>query len=120
MMGSMLFQCSVVCGAAVHLPAGAVQKDGPSAGVTIATALVSLFTRRAVRADTAMTGELTLRGLVLPIGGVKEKLIAAHQTGTFLPPKVKLWGMGKGWSGSWTRGCNEGRSQGYMRADGWP
>ena len=67
--------------AAVHLPAAAVHKDGPSAGITLATALVSLFTGRAVRGDTAMTGELSLRGLVLPIGGVKDKLIAAHQTG---------------------------------------
>lgn len=65
----------------VHLPAGAVPKDGPSAGVTLAVALVSLFTGRCARADTALTGELTLRGLVLPVGGIKEKLIAAHAAG---------------------------------------
>lgn len=65
----------------VHLPAGAVQKDGPSAGITLAAALASLFAERCARADTAMTGELTLRGLVLPVGGIKEKLLAAHQAG---------------------------------------
>ena len=53
----------------IHFPAGAVSKDGPSAGVTIATVLVSLFTQRLVRSDTAMTGEITLRGLVLPVSG---------------------------------------------------
>lgn len=56
-------------------------QDGPSAGVTLATALASLYTERPARADTAMTGELTLRGLVLPVGGVKDKLLAAHQAG---------------------------------------
>lgn len=65
----------------IHLPAGAVPKDGPSAGVTLAAALVSLFTGKCVRADAAMTGELTLRGLVLPVGGIKEKLLAAQAAG---------------------------------------
>lgn len=58
----------------IHFPAGAVPKDGPSAGVTLVTALVSLFGQKRVRADTAMTGEMTLRGLVLPVGGIKDKV----------------------------------------------
>lgn len=58
----------------IHFPAGAVPKDGPSAGVTLVTALVSLFSQKRVRADTAMTGEMTLRGLVLPVGGIKDKV----------------------------------------------
>lgn len=58
----------------IHFPAGAVPKDGPSAGVTLVTALVSLLSQKRMRADTAMTGELTLRGLVLPVGGIKDKV----------------------------------------------
>jgi ATP-dependent Lon protease len=76
----------------IHIPAGAIPKDGPSAGVAMFTALVSLLTARTVKSDTAMTGEISLRGLVLPVGGIKEKIVAAARAGlgtVILPARNK-------------------------------
>jgi len=76
----------------IHVPAGAVPKDGPSAGVAMFTSLVSLLVGKAARPDVAMTGEITLRGLVLPVGGLKEKILAAKQAGiktVILPARNK-------------------------------
>jgi ATP-dependent Lon protease len=73
----------------IHVPEGAVPKDGPSAGVTMATALVSAFTQRPIHRDVSMTGEITLRGRILPVGGIREKALAARRAGvkTFIMPK---------------------------------
>ena len=81
----------------IHIPEGAVPKDGPSAGITMATAILSAVTGKKVRADVAMTGEITLRGRVLPIGGLKEKLLAAKSAGikTVVVPKENMPDIGE-------------------------
>jgi ATP-dependent Lon protease len=73
----------------IHIPEGAVPKDGPSAGAAMATALISAFTNRPIRRDASMTGEITLRGRILPVGGIREKALAARRVGikTFIMPK---------------------------------
>lgn len=103
------------CDLHIHLPAGAIPKDGPSAGVTLLSSIFSVLTRRAINSDYAMTGELNLQGNVLPIGGLKEKILAAKQYGlhNLLLPKsnqkdmIDLDGMEKGLNIFWVDSVEE-------------
>ena len=105
----------------VHVPAGAIPKDGPSAGVAMFTALASLLTGRKVRADTAMTGEISLRGLVLPVGGIKQKVVAAHAAGIRRgaaagPQPARLRrDPGRGEAGAWSSSGASGSTTRWRR-----
>jgi ATP-dependent Lon protease len=85
------------CDLHLHIPSGAQPKDGPSAGVAIVASLVSLLTNRVIRSDVAMTGEITLRGQVMPVGGIKEKILAAYRAGlkTIILPRENLKDLSK-------------------------